>query len=153
MAKIEVVPYQQWHVEEILRHGINDKRIELDAKSYKNMDFTVPGMSFSLLADNYIVCSGGVYPLWNGCAEGWVIASRRIFDFSLSSAKAIKQRTDLICINNKIWRLQTAVNATYDTALRFASWLGLKKEGLMLRYGPDGSNYYRMAKLYHECFR
>ena len=30
----------------------------------------------------------------------------------------------------------------------FATWLGLKPEGIMRKYGPDGSDYYRMAKIY-----
>ena len=149
MVNLEVVPYQTWHVKEIIKYGMNDKRIELDAKSYEDkIDFTVPAMAFTLLGNDKPIVSGGVYPLWTGVAEGWVISSRRIFDFSLSAAKAIKKRTDYICINNGIWRLQTAVRADYETGIRFAKWLGLQKEGLMKKYGPDGSNYYRMAKFY-----
>jgi len=149
MDNIEVVPYQVWHVKDILKVGLNDNKIELDAKAFEDkIDFTVPAMAFTLLANNKPVVSGGVMPLWNGVAEGWVISSRKIFDFTLSAAKAIKKRTDYICINNGIWRLQTAVRADYETGVRFAKWLGLEKEGLMKRYGPDGSNYYRMAKLY-----
>ena len=149
MDNIEVVPYQVWHVKDILKVGLNDNKIALDAKAFEDkIDFTVPAMAFTLLANNKPVVSGGVMPLWNGVAEGWVISSRKIFDFTLSAAKAIKKRTDYICINNGIWRLQTAVRADYETGVRFAKWLGLEKEGLMKRYGPDGSNYYRMAKLY-----
>ena len=32
--------------------------------------------------------------------------------------------------------------------LRFAEFLGFKNEGLMRGYGPDKSDYYRMAKVY-----
>jgi len=32
--------------------------------------------------------------------------------------------------------------------LRFAKFLGFTNEGLMKHYGPDGSDYYRMAKIY-----
>ena len=32
--------------------------------------------------------------------------------------------------------------------LRFAEFLGLKNEGLMIAYGPDKSDYLRMAKIY-----
>lgn len=149
MDKIEVVPYKIWHVKEILKYGMNDERVELDAKSYEDkIDFSQPGMSFTLLANDNPVCSGGVMPLWTGVAEGWVISSRRIFDFTLSAAKEIKKRTDYICVNNKIWRLQTAVRADFKTGLRFAKWLGLEKEGLMKKYGPDGADYYKMAKIY-----
>lgn len=149
MDNIKIVPYKVEHVKNIIKYGLNDERIELDAKSYEDqIDFTIPAMAFTLLVNNNPVVSGGVYPLWPGVAEGWVISSRRIFNFNLSAAKAIKKRTDYICINNGVWRLQTAVRADYETGIRFAKWLGLEKEGLMKKYGPDGSNYYRMAKLY-----
>jgi len=32
-------------------------------------------------------------------------------------------------------------------ALRFAKWLGLKEEGLMKQYGPDGSDFIRFARI------
>lgn len=145
----KIVPYQIEHVKEIIKFGTNDEIISYDAKTYEDrLDFAIPGMAFTLFINDKPVVCGGVYPLWNGCGEGWVIASKRIFDFSLSSAKAIKQRVDYICINNKIWRLQTSVRANYEVGLRFAKWLGLEKEGLMKQYGPDGSDYYKMAKIY-----
>jgi hypothetical protein len=55
---------------------------------------------------------------------------------------------DMLCINNKIWRLQTAVKENFKLGIRFAKWLGLQQEGLMVQYGPDKTNYYRMAKIY-----
>lgn len=149
MDNIKVVPYKSWHSTKIIQAGMNDEKLSIDAKAYSDkIELAEPGMSYTLLVNDTIVCSGGIYPLWTGVAEGWVLSTRRIFDFTLSACRAIKERTDLICENNKIWRLQTAVRADYETGLRFAGWLGLKKEGLMKKYGPDGSNYYKMAKIY-----
>jgi L-amino acid N-acyltransferase YncA len=89
-----------------------------------------------------------VCPLWSGVAEGWVISSKRIFQNKIKAARLIKKRTDLLCKNNKIWRLQTAVKANFTIGVRFAEFLGLKKEGLMEKYGPDKTDYFRMAKIY-----
>ena len=86
--------------------------------------------------------------MWDGVAEGWVMASKRIFNYKIKSASLIKRRLNLLCKNNKIVRLQTSVKSNFDTGVRFAEWLGLKKEGLMVHYGPDGSDYFRMAKIY-----
>ena len=41
-----------------------------------------------------------------------------------------------------------AVKANFNMGLRFAEFLGLKNEGLMIAYGPDKSDYLRMAKIY-----
>ena len=149
MANFEIVPYEERHGDEIVAFGMNDKLMEIDASFKENrIDIAVPGLSYTLLCDNQPVLSGGIYPLWNGVAEGWVISSKRVFDYKIKSASAIKKRLDLLCTNNKIWRLQTSVKEDFKTGIRFAEWLGLKKEGLMTMYGPDKTNYYRMAKIY-----
>ena len=76
------------------------------------------------------------------------MSSQNIYDIKFLAAKEIKKRTDILCKKNKIKRLQTSVKANFKTGVRFANWLGLSSEGLMKRYGPDGSDYIRMAKIY-----
>jgi hypothetical protein len=106
------------------------------------------GLSFTLLDNNVPICSGGIIPTWLGNAQGWVISSKRIFKNKIKAARLIKERTDLLCANNKIWRLQTAVKANFNTGIRFAEFLGFNKEGLMRGYGPDKTDYYLMARIY-----
>ena len=149
MVKYEITSFDKSHVDEILTFGMNDKLLENDASSEEGrIDYGIPGLSFTLLADNNIVLCGGITPLWDGVAEGWVIASKRIYDHKIKSVSSIKRRLDLLCTNNNIWRVQTSVKENFEVGIRFAEWLGLKKEGLMLKYGPDKTNYYRMAKIY-----
>lgn len=149
MVKYKIIPYDRSHTDEILTFGMNDKLLENDASSEEGrIDYGIPGLSFTLLADNNIVLCGGITPLWDGVAEGWVIASKRIYDHKIKSVSSIKKRLDLLCANNNIWRVQTSVKENFETGVRFAEWLGLKKEGLMQMYGPDKTNYYRMAKIY-----
>lgn len=129
--------------------GLNDKLMDLDASYEENrIDAAVAGMAFTLLCNSQPIVSGGIFPLWNGVAEGWVISSKRIFDIKVKAARLIKRRTDILCAANKIWRLQTTVKSNFKTGLRFAEFLGFKNEGLMRGYGPDQTDYYRMAKVY-----
>ena len=149
MVNYKIIPYERSHADEIITFGMNEKLLENDASAEEGrIDYGIPGLSFTLLADNNIVLCGGVTPLWDGVAEGWVIASKRIFEHKIKSVSTIKERLDLLCYNNNIWRLQNSVKENFKTGVRFAEWLGLKKEGLMLMYGPDKTNYYRMAKIY-----
>jgi len=149
MANFKVVPYETKHGDELITFGMNDKLMDIDASFSENrIDIVVPGLSYSLLANDNPVLCGGIYPLWNGVAEGWVMASKRSHDYKIKSAAAVKKRLDILCNNNNIWRLQTAVKEEFKTGVRFAEWLGLKNEGLMTMYGPDKTNYYRMAKIY-----
>ena len=145
----EIVPYNTQHGDEMIEFGLNDKLMDIDANFTENrIDFALVGLSFTLLHNNNPVCSGGIVPLWNGVAEGWVISSKRIFKNRIKASRLIKKRTDLLCAANKIWRLQTALKSNFKTGLRFAEFLGFKNEGLMKAYGPDKTDYYRMARIY-----
>jgi len=149
MDSFKVVPYRSEHGDEIIASGMNNQLMELDA-SYTNhrLDMSVPGLSFTLLKGKTPIVSGGVVPMWPGVGEGWVLSSKQIFDYKIKAASSIKKRLDYICKNNKIHRLQTAIKAEFILGIRFAEWLGLTKEGLMKQYGLDGSDYWRMSKIY-----
>ena len=145
----KIVPYQTQHGDEMIEFGLNDKLMDIDASFKENrIDFAMAGLAFTLLDNNVPVCSGGIVPTWLGNAQGWVISSKRIFRNKVKASRLIKQRTDLLCANNKIWRLQTAVKANFKIGIRFAEFLGFNKEGLMVGYGPDKTNYYLMARIY-----
>jgi len=149
MANYRILPFQISHGLEIIKHGMNDPLMDLDATYYDNkIESFAPGLSFTLFTDNIPIVAAGIFPLWQGTAEGWALSSKEIFNHKIKSAALIKRRMDLLCLNNKVCRLQTAVKANFDLGIRFAKWLGLNEEGLMVKYGPDGSDYYRMAKIY-----
>ena len=144
-----IVPYKTQHGDEMIEFGLNDKLMDIDASFKENrIDFAMAGLAFTLLDDNVPICSGGVVPTWLGNAQGWVISSKRIFRNKIKASRLIKERTDLLCANNKIWRLQTAVKADFKIGIRFAEFLGFNKEGLMVGYGPDKTDYYLMARIY-----
>ena len=149
MDNYKIVPYKTQHGDEMIEFGLNDKLMDIDATFKENrIDFAMAGLSFTLLDNNVPICSGGIIPTWLGNAQGWVISSKRIFKNKIKAARLIKERTDLLCANNKIWRLQTAVKANFNTGIRFAEFLGFNKEGLMRGYGPDKTDYYLMARIY-----
>ena len=144
-----IVPYKTQHGDEMIEFGLNDKLMDIDASFKENrIDFAMAGLAFTLLDNNVPICSGGIVPTWLGNAQGWVISSKRIFRNKVKASRLIKERTDLLCANNKIWRLQTAVKADFKIGIRFAEFLGFNKEGLMVGYGPDKTDYYLMARIY-----
>ena len=145
----KVVPYETQHGDEMIEFGLNDTLMDGDATFKENrIDFAGAGLAYTLLDNNVPICSGGIIPTWMGNAQGWVISSKRIFANKIKASRLIKERTDLLCANNKIWRLQTAVKADFKIGIRFAEFLGFNKEGLMVGYGPDKTDYYLMARIY-----
>ena len=151
MANYKIIPYLKEHGDEIVAFGMNDKLMEIDASFTENrLDTAIIGLSYTLLVDDNIVLAGGIIPLWDGVAEGWVMCSQKVFDHKIRAAGSVKKRLDYLFINNKIRRLQTCVKEDFLTGVRFAEWLGLQKEGLMKYYGLDQTNYWRMAKYYER---
>ena len=57
------------------------------------------------------------------------------FDLKAARAKNLK-------------RVQTAIRSDFTVGKKFAKWLGLKEEGLMRRYGFDGSDQYMYARIF-----
>ena len=145
----KIVSYKREHGDEMIEFGLNDELMDIDASFKENrIDFAMAGLAFTLLDDNVPICSGGIIPTWMGNAQGWAIASKRIFKNKIKASRLIKKRMDLLCVNNKIWRLQTAVKADFKIGIRFAEFLGFNNEGLMVGYGPDKTDYYLMARIY-----
>ena len=148
MSDVVIVPFENKHAEQILEQGLNSEFLELKPEHKKYAYFLKEvGMSFTGLVNNKPIAAGGVFYLWDGVAEGWVLATKDIYKYPIFCAKHIKQRTEIILKANKIKRIQTSVKADCDVALRFAKWLGFKQEGLMESYGPDGSDFVRFARV------
>ena len=148
MSKVVIVPFENKHAEQMLDIGLNSKLLELKPEHRKYTYFLKEvGMSFTGLVDNKPIAAGGVFHLWDGVAEGWVLATKEIYKYPVFCAKHIKKRTEMLIKNNNIKRLQTSVKADCEMAIRFAKWLGLKPEGVMESYGPAGEDFIRFARI------
>ena len=149
MSNIEFIPFKKEHAQHILQHGLNDAALELEPQHEKYVYALEDiGMAFTGIYNNKPIASGGVNQLWDGVAEGWVLASKEIFEHPITFARTMKLRTDYLAKNNNIKRIQTAVKADCKLAIRFCEWLGFNQKGLMKKYGPDGADYFRYAKVY-----
>ena len=145
----ELKPFKQEHADKIVSYGMNHKLMEIDA-SFKDSRICLAdrGDAYTLFLNKKPIVAGGICLLWEGVAEGWVLANKNIYEIKFLAPKLIKVHTIKLCKKNKIKRLQTTVKYDFKTGIRFASWLGLKPEGLMKSYGPDESDYLRMARIY-----
>ena len=146
----ELKDFEPDHAKKIISYGMNSKLMEIDAGFEDNhiYNYSTEGNAYTMFVNEKPVFSIGVVILWSGVAEGWVLASQNIFELKFLAAKTMKELTDDMCKKNKIKRLQTSVKADFKLGVRFATWLGLEIEGLKKSYGPDGSDYYQLGKIY-----
>ena len=112
------------------------------------MDLEQEHLAFTGLINDKVIAAAGMKRIWGDVAEGWFIAKNDVWKYPVTIAKAVKQNIDYLATSNKIKRLQTAVRADFGIGIRFAKWLGFTNEGLMKSYGFDGSDHYRMSRIY-----
>ena len=147
---VKLKPFKKSDADKIVSFGMNHKLMEIDAGFEENRicNYSQPGNAYTMWIDNKPVFSFGMVILWKGVAEGWVMASQNIFDVKFLAAKTITSMMINHCKKNKIKRLQTSVKAEFKEGVRFATWLGMEIEGLKKNYGPDGSDYYQLARIF-----
>ena len=107
----------------------------------------VQGMSWSAEVDGRIVASAGLVPLWKGVAEAWMISSDDVGRHQIKVARQIRTMFDDVMWQRGIYRAQANIHHKFEKAIRLAEWLGFEQEGLMRRFGVEGADYYRYARV------
>jgi hypothetical protein len=147
VVNLDLIEFKKDHAHLMVNALMNDPMVQLDDKYHEQLDgLEVPGMSFTAVKDNKIICSGGVIPVWDKVFEGWVMGSHLIWQNRISAAKIIKKGMEFLIQENNIVRLQTAVKKDFYLGHRFAQWLGMEKEGIMKKY-QNNEDYIRFARI------
>ena len=86
-----VKDFKQEHADEIISYGMNSKLMELDA-AYKDNRVCLAdeGNAYTLFVDKKPIVAGGIVVIWNGVAEGWVMASQNIYDIKFLAANFVR---------------------------------------------------------------
>lgn len=110
----------------------------------------VEGLSWSAEIDGKVVASAGLVPLWPGVAEAWMIPSDKVDRHRIKVARQIRVMFEDVMRRRGIYRAQANLHHNFEKAIRLAEWLGFENEGLMRRFGVEGGDYYRFAKVFDE---
>ena len=149
---LHIVPYTAQHGKFILSCQMNHKVLEAD-RHYINVDGDAKNLvqdhlAFTGIVNDEPIFAAGMKMVWGQVAEGWVIATSEMWKHPLGVAKAIKKDFARVAKENNITRVQSAIRKDFKEGQRFAEWLGLEKEGLMRKWGFDGSDQYMYARLF-----
>jgi hypothetical protein len=89
----------------------------------------------------------GVTLRWGGVCEGWAYLSDTARERPVALSKIARQALRQLH-QEGVWRVQIAVSTDFPRAGEWAQRiLGFACEGLMRAYGPDGGDYWLMAKV------
>jgi len=149
---LHIVPYTKDHGQFILSCQMNHKVLEAD-RHYINVEGDAKNLeqdhlAFTGIVNNNPIFAAGMKIIWGQVAEGWVIASNEMWKHPLGVAKAIKKDFARVAKQHNIKRVQSAIRKDFKQGLRFAEWLGLEREGLMKKFGFDGTDQYMYARIF-----
>jgi len=146
---LHIVPYTKDHGIYILSQQMNHVLMDQDAGfEGDTMNLEEQGLAFTGLINDEPIFAAGMKPIWKGVAEGWVLATAKVWNHPLLVARAIKKDFARVAKAHGLWRVQTAVRSNFEKGLKFAKWLGLKDEGVMIKYGFDGTDHNRYARIF-----
>lgn len=103
--------------------------------------------AYTALLESKVFMIGGVYGLWENVGEAWFVMSSIAYKKPFAAAKYSSLMLDHVQDDAGLKRIQASVHTNDQQAIRYVEWLGFENEGLMKKYGPDGSDYYRFARV------
>ena len=108
--------------------------------------FAQAGLAFTGLSKGEIFGCFGLWLLWPGVAEAWLIPSRNLGRKTITFHRAALRYFEYAAVKLQLKRLQFTVHSHNVPACRWAERCLFEKEGVMRNYGPDGADYILFAR-------
>lgn len=139
---LRIIPFEEYHIELIRPNEFEKEVIEfIGIERHKNMAklWAHNSKAFTAINNGEVICCGGVLKIWGKVGEVWVYCSEAMTDNSFGMGREIIKcfRTQF----EEFDRVQAAVKADFKKAVRLAEVVGLKQEGVLRKFGPDGADY------------
>ena len=80
--------------------------------------------------------------------EAWLIPGEKAYEHGALLSRGARRFFDKIPNRLNLRRLQIVVNVHHEAAIRWAEFLKFEREGPMVKYGPEGDDYYMYARIY-----
>lgn len=111
-------------------------------------DYAVDGLSYSAMCDGKVYAMFGLYPLWKGVAEAWLLPSSKLENRKMVFHKSCLRFFPYAAEKLKLHRIQVYVRSSNVQAYKWIEMMYFKREGLLERYGPDINDYYVYGRLF-----
>lgn len=106
-----------------------------------------------MLAGRRPIMAAGVWPLWPGRAEAWLVAVDGIdMRERLAGLEAVRERLDQLQARHpELRRIEMWTAADAPGAASFAGRLGMRIEGVARHWAPDGADYALCSRIAGEA--
>jgi hypothetical protein len=106
------------------------------------------GQAISVISSNEeILAIIGYLGINDGAVELWALTSKLCSKYSLAFHRTLKKHLEIFIKANNLRRVQMTVSQDYSEGIKWAKALGFEPEGILRKYGPDGSDYIMMGRV------
>lgn len=139
-TKFEIVDYEPAHAIEILTDRAKEPKLELNEQTiaWANMMGDKGPCRTGLFNGKPVSC-GGIWILWPGVGEQWMLNIHNIGDYHIDPQIAKSWMYEKID-EHRLWRLQTPLRSDFPDGVIYTEWLGFKFEARLEGYHTDGSD-------------
>ena len=141
-----------FHYGQIALMDVKDKARDLssDVPDYlRYMEHTTAGTpAFTIIDQGKVALSFGIYPIWPGLGEGWMVPSNHIDGRAIALVRGARQLFNEIGPAMQLRRLQFMVRSSHLQAVKFAETLYFTREATLRAYGPEGDDYFVYVRFY-----
>ena len=143
-----------WSPAHYLMCDLNDFDIKLASQHSNYLEilkqYVNAGVAYTGIGEGKVYAMFGVYEVWKGSAEAWLIPSKHIGRKTISFHRTALLFFELAAKQMQIKRLQFTIHSHNVQALKWAERCYFEYEGTLRCYGPDGSDYKIYSRLFHH---
>jgi hypothetical protein len=142
---ISLVPFRVEHASLIKARDRTAAVLPISTEAILQMQAMAGHAITALLHGQPAACFGSVH-IWTGVEEMWCLLENRSRKYALSLTKIAIAYSDFRVISENLHRLQITVRSDDLRAVRWGKAIGFETDGLMKKYGPDGSDFFLMSR-------
>jgi RimJ/RimL family protein N-acetyltransferase len=102
----------------------------------------IGGFSYTVYSDDKIIGVFGFARILDGCFHLWSLFSVEIKKYPIAAVKIFRAASNI-----PARRIQMTTAMSNKAATAFAYRMGFSLEGILRKYGPDGTDHYIFAKV------
>jgi hypothetical protein len=151
MTKIRSIDFEPKHilgltVDPIVKRLRGDANVLEWAKIRKRAGPTASMIAVYRNRPSKIVACGGVVVYWAGTAELWMTLD--VEGGKLPAlAIAIRSQANKWVEDLGLTRIQSTVASEWEAGIRFLEWIGMEKEAVLRKFGPDQIDQFLYARV------
>lgn len=145
-----LIPFEIEHLEQINMRPMDHDMFNMFGGDPEVFKICEKGYGATYTRDGKIIACGGVYPLWEGVGQCWMIASNNYKEHGLNVGRYMRLAIDTAQKQFGFKRVQGTTRADHGDAIDFLEWAGFKREGLLKNYGYNGKDHIMYARIAEE---